>query len=154
MNSSDYLVLDTLQTCDSAKAIGQEGVNSEELFQGYSKFMDVNVKDPLMMCHYAAPHLIESKGAIVNVSSLTSFRAVCSLFKVVSGLYVWLPDAWQLFTGWLCLFLNFNYVWLRDIGWYLVDHLQSNIYWVRYELNELPRTRCNSFRTLGIIIYE
>ena len=45
-------------------------------FSNFSALMDKLVKGPLMMCHYARPHLMASRGAIINVASVDNIQAV------------------------------------------------------------------------------
>lgn len=76
VNNAGIGFRDTLETCATGKYAFQK---TDEHFAAYSHIMDVNVKGALMLSHYAAPHLIESRGAIVNMSSISSLRAVLSL---------------------------------------------------------------------------
>ncbi|RWS21393.1 short-chain dehydrogenease/reductase-like protein, partial [Leptotrombidium deliense] len=47
---------------------------SDEFVAAYNKVMDVNLRAPVMLSKLALPHLIESKGCIINISSAASQR--------------------------------------------------------------------------------
>jgi len=45
--------------------------------------MNVNVRAPVLLCSLAAPHLIKTKGNIVNISSGIGLRAVRSNYLCI-----------------------------------------------------------------------
>lgn len=44
--------------------------------EDYDKLMDINCRSIILLMKLAVPHIIETKGNIVNVSSVTGLRAV------------------------------------------------------------------------------
>ncbi|ESP04762.1 hypothetical protein LOTGIDRAFT_109558, partial [Lottia gigantea] len=60
--------------------------------------MDVNLKAPFALTKLAAPHLIKSKGCIVNVSSICGARAMPEI-----GVYCMSKAALDMFTECICL---------------------------------------------------
>jgi len=53
---------------------------TETTVQGFDQVIDINVRGTFMCTHKAAPHLIKSKGNIINVSSNSSILPDRSLF--------------------------------------------------------------------------
>ncbi|RWS27625.1 short-chain dehydrogenease/reductase-like protein, partial [Leptotrombidium deliense] len=47
---------------------------SDEFVDTYNKVMDVNLRAPVMLSKLVLPHLIETKGCIINISSTASQR--------------------------------------------------------------------------------
>ena len=77
MNTAGVAVFDDSIECTStSRHPSQQDMSAEHSFAGFDLTLAVNVKGPLMLMHFAAPHLAETRGAIVNVSSYSSFRAV------------------------------------------------------------------------------
>ncbi|ESP04767.1 hypothetical protein LOTGIDRAFT_109554, partial [Lottia gigantea] len=64
----------------------------------FDMVMDTNLKAPFALTKLAAPHLIKSKGSIVNVSSLGGARA----FPLI-GVYCMSKAALDMFTECICL---------------------------------------------------
>ena len=65
--------IDVLVTCAGILNTGTlESLSMEE----YDKLMNINCRSVMLMMKLSVPHLIESKGNIVNVSSVTGLRAV------------------------------------------------------------------------------
>lgn len=57
-------------------AIAGAGSIETMKFENYDKIMAVNLRGPLMLTHLAVPHLIKSKGNIVNVTSAFALRPI------------------------------------------------------------------------------
>ena len=57
-------------------------VEAPNVMEQYDKIMEVNTKAPLHLMNLAVPHLIATKGTVVNVSSVNGIRAVCDSFFV------------------------------------------------------------------------
>ena len=51
--------------------------------EDYDRQMNINVRSVIQACKLAAPHLITTKGNIVNVSSVTGLRAVSIFLPVI-----------------------------------------------------------------------
>lgn len=49
-------------------------IESNDSLQVYDNVMKTNLRNSVQLTHYAVPHLIQSKGSIVNVSSVSSFK--------------------------------------------------------------------------------
>jgi len=64
--------IDVLVPCAGILTPGPlETISMEE----YDKLMDINCRSIILLMKFSVPHLIESKGNIVNVSSVTGLRA-------------------------------------------------------------------------------
>lgn len=72
--------LDVLVNCAGVGANCE--ITSDNAMTAYDKAMSVNCRVPFVLCHLFAPHLVESKGAIVNIGSVIGFRPVKNLNKV------------------------------------------------------------------------
>lgn len=46
------------------------GIRDADFFDDFLKVQQVNLHAPMKLCHLALPHLIETKGVIINVSSI------------------------------------------------------------------------------------
>lgn len=71
--------------CSSEWAERTQGISSwSDRFTNFSVLMDTLVKGPLMMCNYARPHLVASRGAIINVASIDNMQAVRTSFVPIN----------------------------------------------------------------------
>ena len=71
--------LDVLVPCAGILYRGSiEAIKMEE----YDELMNVNMRSVLLIIKLATPHLIATKGNVVNVSSVTGLRAV-SIFYIL-----------------------------------------------------------------------
>ncbi len=61
--------------------------------ESYDKVMDINVRSIVILTQACIPRLIESKGTIVNVSSITGPCSVCSpdciVAEILKGIVFW-----------------------------------------------------------------
>lgn len=51
--------------------------------EDYDRLMNINVRSIIYIMKLCTPHLVETKGNIVNVSSVTGLRAVSDVFFVI-----------------------------------------------------------------------
>ncbi|RWS03994.1 tropinone reductase 2-like protein [Dinothrombium tinctorium] len=51
----------------------------DDFIEGYELLMRVNTRAPLLLSRMALPYLIESKGCIINVSSVSAIRVIPSI---------------------------------------------------------------------------
>ena len=63
--------------------IAEKGTIENTSLQQYDNVMNTNVRSLYHVTMLAVPHLIASKGAIINVSSVNGIRAVSYLFYTV-----------------------------------------------------------------------
>lgn len=67
VNNAGILVLDTVENV---------------AMENYDRIMNVNVRSAVMLTHHAVSHLIETKGCVINVSSVNGQRSV-SAYEVL-----------------------------------------------------------------------
>lgn len=61
---------------DTIENIGSSNSASGNKFEAYDRMMNTNVTSVIMLSHFAVPHLIASRGCIVNISSVNGQRSV------------------------------------------------------------------------------
>ncbi|CAH0720354.1 unnamed protein product, partial [Brenthis ino] len=66
----NYGKLDIL--VNNAGVVRFESILSEKALETFDKVMAINLKATVHLTHFAAPHLIKTKGCIVNISSIGS----------------------------------------------------------------------------------
>ncbi|KAL8590189.1 hypothetical protein ACOMHN_010384 [Nucella lapillus] len=71
---------------------------SEPSMEGYHSILDLNLSSLVALCKLAIPHLLSTKGNIVNVSSISGMRPTVSL-----GAYCMSKAALDMFTSVLSL---------------------------------------------------
>ena len=52
------------------------GIENANIMEIYDEIMAINTKAPLHLLHLAVPHLVSTKGNVVNVSSVNGLRSV------------------------------------------------------------------------------
>ncbi|PZC82084.1 hypothetical protein B5X24_HaOG211174 [Helicoverpa armigera] len=52
------------------------GIQSEDAMAVFDKVMTTNLRSAVYLTHLAAPHLVKTKGNIVNISSVAAYRTV------------------------------------------------------------------------------
>uniref|UniRef100_A0A2A4JHN9 Ketoreductase domain-containing protein n=1 Tax=Heliothis virescens TaxID=7102 RepID=A0A2A4JHN9_HELVI len=55
---------------NNAGILREAGILSEKFLSSYDEVMNINLRGTVRITHFAAPHLIKTKGSIVNVSSI------------------------------------------------------------------------------------
>ncbi|XP_015787930.1 uncharacterized protein LOC107364984 [Tetranychus urticae] len=68
-----YSRLDIL--VNNAGVINKKRFGDSDIVVDYDRVMQVNIRTAIILTDLAKPYLIESKGAIVNISSVNSFKA-------------------------------------------------------------------------------
>ena len=78
MNNAGVAWADSVETFTEAVPPGAVAgaASGQEHMRVYNGVFDTNFKGPVMLTHFAVPHLTATKGAVVNVSSIHSFRVV------------------------------------------------------------------------------
>lgn len=76
VNNAGIAWADSVETFTEARPPG--AASGDEHLGVYTGVFDTNFKGPVMLTHFAVPHLAAAKGAVVNVSSIHSFRVVCT----------------------------------------------------------------------------
>lgn len=61
----------------------------------YDLQMNINTRSVFLMMKLALPHLLETKGNIVNISSVTGLRAVSTRFFIVFSLLGNKSEEWH-----------------------------------------------------------
>ncbi|XP_038217434.1 uncharacterized oxidoreductase TM_0325-like isoform X2 [Zerene cesonia] len=69
---------------NNAGVLDYGNIRNNTLVDAYDEIMDVNIRAPVFLTTYAAPHLIASKGNIVNVSAIDAEKVVCDEYGAFS----------------------------------------------------------------------
>ncbi|CAG4987620.1 unnamed protein product [Colias eurytheme] len=64
---------------NNAGVIGLDSIKDTEILAKFDRIMSINVRGVLHLTTLAVPHLIKSKGAIVNITSIVSTKATPSM---------------------------------------------------------------------------
>lgn len=78
-NEMERIVCDTIERfykldvlVNNAGILKSEGILDETVMDSYDKVITVNMRAPVFLTHLCAPYLIQSKGNIVNISSVVA----------------------------------------------------------------------------------
>ncbi|CAG4933943.1 unnamed protein product [Colias eurytheme] len=69
---------------NNAGALEYGKLRDNTLVDAFDEIMDVNIAAPVFLTTYAAPHLIASKGNVVNISAIDAEKVVCEEYGAFS----------------------------------------------------------------------